>query len=93
MAVFRKKSERANVFLISLDEQRQWYRYHHLFADFLGAALPQEQQPALHREASKWYESNRFTTEAIHHALKAEDFDTAAALITRYHDNELKQGG
>lgn len=85
--------EHANLFLVSLDEQRQWYRYHQLFADYLRAALPREQQQALHRKASQWYEAHQFTAEAIHHALIAEDFDTAAELITRYNDLELNRGG
>ncbi len=85
--------EQANLFLISLDEQRQWYRYHHLFADFLHAALPQSEQRGLHKAASRWYEAHHFTAEAIHHALAAEDFETAAALITRHNDEELKRGG
>jgi LuxR family maltose regulon positive regulatory protein len=85
--------EHGNLFLISLDEHRQWYRFHHLFADFLRAALPQVEQRALHIKAGKWYEEHQFTTEAIQHALKAEDFEMAAALIASYHDEVLKQGG
>lgn len=85
--------EHGNLFLISLDEHRQWYRYHHLFADFLRAGLPQPEQRALHIKASKWYEEHQFTTEAIQHALKAQDFEMVAALIMRHHDEVLKQGG
>src|SRR5262249_19334156 len=85
--------EHANLFLISLDEQRQWYRFHHLFADFLRAALPRGEQQALHRKACQWYEAHHFTAEAIHHALAAEDFETAAELIARYNDEELKPRG
>jgi ATP/maltotriose-dependent transcriptional regulator MalT len=85
--------EHANLFLISLDEQRQWYRFHHLFADFLRAGLPEAEQQALHLKASRWYEAHHFTAEAIHHALSAEDFETAAELIARHNDEELKRGG
>ncbi|MEW6730603.1 MAG: LuxR C-terminal-related transcriptional regulator [Acidobacteriota bacterium] len=85
--------EHGNLFLISLDEQRQWYRYHHLFADFLRTALPIAQQQVLHRKASQWYEAHHFTAQAIHHALAAEDFETATRLIIRYNDDELKRGG
>jgi LuxR family maltose regulon positive regulatory protein len=75
--------ERSNLFLIPLDDQRQWYRYHHLFAEVLQADL-KELQPypvsALHRRASIWFEQNDLLADAIHHALAAEDFDRAASL-------------
>ena len=54
--------ERANLFLVPLDDRRQWYRYHHLFADVLQAHLLDEQpdaRPSLHRRASDWYEHER----------------------------------
>jgi LuxR family maltose regulon positive regulatory protein len=73
-----------NFFLIPLDDRRQWYRYHHLFADVLRMHLMAEQPdqvPALHRRASGWYERNGFTADAIHHALAAKDFERAADLI------------
>jgi LuxR family maltose regulon positive regulatory protein len=76
--------EHANLFIIPLDEERHWYRYHHLFADLLRQRLHQTQPdwvPTLHRRASKWYERNGFTDEAIEHALCAEDFVRAAQLI------------
>jgi LuxR family maltose regulon positive regulatory protein len=76
--------ERSNLFLIPLDDQRQWYRYHHLFAEVLQAHL-MEAQPdhvsTLHRRASEWYEQNGLRSDAIHHALAAKDFDRAAGLI------------
>ena len=53
--------ERGNLFIIPLDDQRQWYRYHHLFAEVLQAHLKEaqpERVPALHRRASAWYEQN-----------------------------------
>ena len=78
--------ERSNLFLISLDDQRQWYRYHHLFAEVLQAHL-QEAQPArastLLQRASIWFEQNGLTADAIRHALAAQDFDRAANLIER----------
>jgi LuxR family maltose regulon positive regulatory protein len=76
--------EHANLFIIPLDEERHWYRYHHLFADLLRQRLHQTQPdwvPTLHRRASKWYERNGFTDEAIEHALRAEEFVRAAQLI------------
>ncbi len=76
--------ERGNFFVIPLDDQRQWYRYHHLFADMLHAHLKAEQPdrvPTLHQQASEWYERYGFAAEAISHALAAEDVERAAALI------------
>jgi len=76
--------ERSNLFLIPLDDQRQWYRYHHLFADVLQAHL-MEAQPkqvsSLHLRASEWYERNGLRSDAIRHALAAEDYERAAGLI------------
>ncbi len=76
--------ERGNLFIIPLDNKRQWYRYHHLFADVLQAhALMEwpERMPSLHRRASEWYEQNDLFSDAIRHALAAQDFERAAGLI------------
>ena len=76
--------ERSNLFLIPLDDQRQWYRYHHLFADVLQAHLMEaqpDQVSSLHRRASAWYEQNGLRSDAIRHALAAKDFERAAGLI------------
>jgi LuxR family maltose regulon positive regulatory protein len=76
--------ERANLFIIPLDGERRWYRYHQLFSDLLRQRLHQtqsEQIPILHQQASEWYEQNGFVDEAIEHALRAEDFGRAAYLI------------
>jgi LuxR family maltose regulon positive regulatory protein len=75
--------ERNNLFLIPLDDERQWYRYHHLFADVLQAHLMEaqpDQAAALHQRASAWYEHNGSMDNAIRHALAAEDFARAADL-------------
>ena len=78
--------ERSNLFIIPLDNKRQWYRYHHLFADVLQAhslmAWP-EQIPSLHGRASDWCEQNGLFSDAIRHALAAQDFERAAGLIER----------
>ncbi|MEI8190027.1 MAG: LuxR C-terminal-related transcriptional regulator [candidate division NC10 bacterium] len=79
-----ERLERDNLFVVPLDEERRWYRYHHLFADVLQAYLLEEQPdqlPALHRRASEWYEENGSRSDAIRHALCAEDFGWAADLI------------
>ena len=76
--------ERGNLFLVPLDDRRQWYRYHQLFADVLQARLLDEQPgdlPGLHRRASEWYEQNGEPPEAIRHALAARDFGRAAGLV------------
>jgi LuxR family maltose regulon positive regulatory protein len=76
--------ERSNLFVVPLDDRRQWWRYHHLFADVLQARLIEEQSDRvseLHRRASEWFEQNNLPAEAIHHALIAKDFERAAALI------------
>src|SRR5207302_74077 len=76
--------DRGNLFLVPLDDRRQWYRYHHLFADVLHARLQDEQPdaiPELHRRASLWFELNGELAEAIRHALVAQDFPRAAELI------------
>ncbi len=76
--------EHSNLFLIPLDDKRQWYRYHHLFAEVLLAHLF-DQQPqvvsSLHSRASAWYEQNAMRPDAIRHALAAKDFELAASLI------------
>ncbi len=73
--------ERMNLFLIPLDRHREWYRYHHLFADFLRTALETTEQDKLHRRAAEWYSPNGFQAEAIEHALMATDFEMAAEWI------------
>jgi len=76
--------EQANLFLVPLDDKRQWYRYHHLFADLLRVRLKQtypELMPELHRRASQWYESSGYWDEAIQHALAANDMRAAARLV------------
>jgi LuxR family maltose regulon positive regulatory protein len=76
--------ERRNLFLVPLDDRRQWYRYHHLFGDVLRARLLDEDPdrvPALNVQASSWYERNGDRSQAIHHALAAEDFERVADLV------------
>jgi LuxR family maltose regulon positive regulatory protein len=81
--------ERANLFLVPLDEVRGWWRYHHLFADLLRARLAQEQPerlPGLHRAAAAWSEAHGLADDAIHHALAAGDGAWAARLAERHAD-------
>ncbi|RPI26097.1 MAG: hypothetical protein EHM70_19385 [Chloroflexota bacterium] len=84
--------ERANLFIVPLDDERRWYRYHRLFADLLQKRLTEtypELVPALHNRASEWHEQNGLLAEAIDHALAAgqlqsgsdDKFERAAQLI------------
>jgi LuxR family maltose regulon positive regulatory protein len=78
--------DRANLFLVPLDDSRRWYRYHHLFADVLRAHLRElrpEEEAVLHRRASLWFESDGDTSAAIRHALAGRDHARAADLIER----------
>ncbi|MGH8630565.1 MAG: hypothetical protein ACREU7_07350, partial [Burkholderiales bacterium] len=90
-----ERLERSNLFAIPLDDQRKWYRYHHLFAEVLRSRLQQAQPnliPEMHRRASEWCEANGWGAEAIHHALAALDFDRAAGLIEESAEILLKRG-
>ena len=72
--------ERANLFLVTLDDRREWYRYHQLFRDVLRARLLAEQPdlvPVLHRRAAEWFEENGFPDAAIGTRLAGGDVDRA----------------
>lgn len=73
-----------NLFLIPLDDDQQWYRYHQLFADLLRDRLqaqPPQELAALHQRASRWYAQANLPIEAVDHALAGRDFATAVTLI------------
>ena len=73
--------ERANLFIVPLDNERRWYRYHHLFGDLLRQRLGRPQELAqYHLRASEWCEANNDLPKAFHHALAANDFERAARL-------------
>jgi LuxR family transcriptional regulator, maltose regulon positive regulatory protein len=79
-----ERLEHANLFVIPLDDERRWYRYHHLFADVLRQRLRQEHPDlvwALHHRASGWFEQQQLVTEAVHHSLAAQDWEIAVRLI------------
>ena len=78
--------ERANLFIVPLDNERRWYRTHRLFADLLRSRLYQahpDRVPVLHLRASRWYEQQGMQSEAVSHALASGDFERAADLIAR----------
>ncbi len=79
--------EKTNLFILPMDETRNWYRYHHLFADFLQNRVQQSQPDQiaeLHRRASCWYEQNGFADESVDHAFAIPDFSLAAKLIEKW---------
>jgi len=87
--------EQANLFLIPLDDERRWYRYHHLFAEVLRQRLAQEQAhhlPELHRRAALWFEQNGLSEEAINHAIAGGAYEQAARLIERLAGTLLRKG-
>lgn len=80
-----RQLEQENLFLVPLDDERQWYRYHHLFADLLRNELKQRRSDDdirdLHERAGRWFRENQWIEEAMAHAFAAHDFDGAAAII------------
>jgi LuxR family maltose regulon positive regulatory protein len=80
--------ERANLFIIPLDNERRWYRYHHLFGSLLRQRLGQSRKPEeiaqYHIRASEWYEKNGDQAQAFHHSIAAGDFSRAATLAEKY---------
>jgi len=88
--------EQANLFLVPLDNQRRWYRYHHLFADLLRQRLQDEttldEITDLHKQASQWYEAQELLSEALHHALATQDFERAARLMGSKVTEKIMQG-
>ena len=80
--------QRRNLFILPLDDEHHWYRYHHLFADLLNNLLRKEWPPEhiqeLHLRACEWHDRNGLAAGAVSHALAAEDFERTAQLIERY---------
>jgi LuxR family maltose regulon positive regulatory protein len=84
---------KANLFLIALDDEQRWYRYHHLFVDLLRDQQRAQHldQAELHRRASRWYAQANMPHEAIHHALAAADYAWAVQLIEHHATDMLMQ--
>ena len=81
-----ERLERENLLVVPLDDDRVWYRYHHLFADFLRGRLERERPERLaplHLRASEWCEENALVAESVRHALSADDHERAARLLER----------
>jgi LuxR family maltose regulon positive regulatory protein len=87
--------DRARLFVIPLDGERRWYRYHHLFAEALRAWLHRTQpalEPELHRRAARWYAAHDGPADAIRHALAARDYPSAARWIDAASDRLIRLG-
>ena len=90
-----ERLERENLFVTALDDERRWYRYHHLFRDFLRGRLMREGPVSageLHLRASGWYEGNGHLAEAIEHALAAPDHGLAERLIEEGVEGAVERG-
>jgi LuxR family maltose regulon positive regulatory protein len=90
-----ERIERANLFLIPLDDERRWYRYHHLFAEALRHHLQQHAPalvPELHRRAAEWFEREGFDADALRHVLAIPDADRAANIVERQATALLTRG-
>jgi LuxR family maltose regulon positive regulatory protein len=87
--------DQAHLFIVALDAERRWYRYHHLFAEVLRNRLRLTQPtllPELHLRASRWYEQQAMLAEAVQHALAAPDIARAARLIEEDGWSLVRQG-
>jgi LuxR family maltose regulon positive regulatory protein len=94
-SVVLEELERANLFLTPLDGERRWYRYHHLFADFLRERLRQSQPerwPELHRRAAEWHEKHGLLDEAVGHALAVGDTRQAVRLVEQIAESIWMRG-
>jgi LuxR family transcriptional regulator, maltose regulon positive regulatory protein len=90
-----ERLEQANLFLLPLDDERQWYRYHQLFAEMLRQrlhTLQPDRVARLHQRASAWYAQHDLMREAVHHALASADFEQAARLIEHTAEMMAKRG-
>lgn len=84
--------EETNLFLIPLDDQRQWYRFHHLFLDYLRTALEGSDRAALHKKASQWFLSNQLYPEAVNHARATGDIPALTQAISKAAPRSFEQG-
>ena len=87
--------QQSNLFLIPLDDERRWYRYHHLFAAVLRGRVQLEQPaalPELHRRAGAWFAQHGFVAEALAHALAIKDWETMSGLIERHGERLVEVG-
>jgi LuxR family maltose regulon positive regulatory protein len=89
-----RQLEQANLFLVPLDEERRWFRYHHLFAEFLRLRLHENEAqliPELYQRAIDWFEQAGLHREALGYALQGQDYAKAAALVEKLAPQALAQ--
>jgi LuxR family transcriptional regulator, maltose regulon positive regulatory protein len=87
--------EQSNLFVLPLDVERGWYRYHHLFSELLYYRLREvypDQIAPLHCRASAWYETNKDIKQAIYHSIEGQDRSCAARLLEQHAGDLLRQG-
>lgn len=87
--------ERENLFLLPLDDKREWFRYHHLFADFLQEELKRQQPGAtagLHQKAARWYLAHDLSEQAFRHAVNGDDVELVLQVLERYIQSMLMGG-
>ena len=86
--------EKANLFLFPLDNQRSWYRYHHLFSDLLKVhtTFEPDELADYHIRASRWFEQNHLIEEAVQHAFAAEDIGLASEIVIQHAHPLFSQG-
>jgi LuxR family maltose regulon positive regulatory protein len=90
-----ERLQEENLFLVPLDDEHIWYRYHQLFADFLHKNLKHNypmELPQLHLRASQWFEHNEFPHQAVEHAFLAEDYPRAARLLEAVAEPVIARG-
>ena len=87
-----RELNRINLFLIPLDSKRDWYRYHHLFADSLRKELSKEEERQVHHKAALWLEDNGFLQEAVEHAFKSGDMLLALRLVENNTEQAFNKG-
>jgi LuxR family maltose regulon positive regulatory protein len=87
--------ERENLFLVPLDDSREWFRYHLLFADYLRGELRRrypDEVPELHRRAAQWYLAQDLPDQALHHAVEADDAHLGVEIFDKYSNVKLNGG-
>jgi LuxR family transcriptional regulator, maltose regulon positive regulatory protein len=90
-----ERLEKANLFLIPLDDKRTWFRYHHLFADFLRTKLNHShasEVPSLRQNAASWLEGRGLIEEALQHLFESENFEQAAKVLEAHSEHHLGRG-
>jgi len=83
---------RTNLFIVPLDDEKKWYRYHQLFADVLRSNLSAQEESDLHQRAAGWLETNGYLEEALDHSLSAGDMKASMRIITCQADLWMKRG-